>query len=199
MISWTKLLQSIEEVSNSLHDPNDISDEQKQFLLNQLSLYKSNENDFKQFIAFDEKSFTKNLVMEVGDICNIIIMCWAPGQGSSIHSHNGSQCFVKILKGQLNELKMSCPNENRPIVQIDTSDDKRINLTRDMVTYIDDYVGTHQVRNESPSESAISLHVYMPPYKRTRVFVPILQEDVTKLSLNQSKIVELDFYDRLNV
>ena len=41
---------------------------------------------------------------------NILLLCWAESQGSSIHDHSNSHCFMKCLDGELLETKYEWPN-----------------------------------------------------------------------------------------
>ena len=34
-----------------------------------------------------------------------MILCWGEGHGSAIHDHSDSHCFMKILKGELAEVR----------------------------------------------------------------------------------------------
>ena len=41
-----------------------------------------------------------------------MIICWNEGQSSTIHDHADSHCFMKVLKGSLNEIKYSWPEDD---------------------------------------------------------------------------------------
>lgn len=45
-----------------------------------------------------------------------MIICWGEGHGSAIHDHADSHCFMKMLKGELTEIRYAWPtidsNEN---------------------------------------------------------------------------------------
>lgn len=43
---------------------------------------------------------------------NLMILCWGEGHGSAIHDHADSHCFMKILKGQLREMRYAWPKNN---------------------------------------------------------------------------------------
>lgn len=64
-------------------------------------------------------------------------------------------------------------------------------LERNQVHYIDDYIGLHKVTNKSPTEPAITLHVYMPAYTKCRVFQA---DEARQLSLQASKQLEVTFF-----
>lgn len=46
---------------------------------------------------------------------NLMILCWGEGHGSAIHDHADSHCFMKVLKGQLREIRYAWPNNNNNV------------------------------------------------------------------------------------
>lgn len=99
-------------------------------------------------------------------------MCWSAGQSSAFHGHEGSRCFVKVLSGQLLEQQVPFPNlcgdEKETTGLQDSQVDKLLNFND--VTYIDDSIGLHKVTNKSANQPAVTLHVYMPAYRKCRIF-----------------------------
>ncbi|KAH6931670.1 hypothetical protein HPB50_026707 [Hyalomma asiaticum] len=53
--------------------------------------------------------YTRNLVDEGNGKFNLMILCWSEGQGSSIHDHADSHCFMKVLAGTLKEVRFDWP------------------------------------------------------------------------------------------
>lgn len=71
---------------------------------------------------------------------------------------------MKILEGELHEVRYDATNPSKLRV-------KGITHLRDEgVAYIDDTQGVHKMVNPNPSHGAISLHIYIPPYKRCSLF-----------------------------
>lgn len=144
--------------------------------------------------------YTKNLVKEVRDnIANIIVMCWSPKQKSAFHAHEGSHCFVKVLEGRLIEQQLTLPASNKP-TKLPMDDEKLKStckhLNTNQVTYIDDSIGLHKVTNESETQPAVTLHVYLPPYTKCRVFAPIENHNdkQPELSYERSDILDVTFH-----
>lgn len=124
-------------------------------------------------------------------------MCWAAGQASAIHGHEGSRCFVKVLAGQLLETQLAYPQPSEVgALELGAvgAPSKRW-LSCDDVTYIDDSIGLHQVANRSASEPAITLHVYLPAYTKCRVFESPSPES-GGISLERSKTIDVTFNTR---
>ena len=68
-------------------------------------------------------------------------MCWDSAQGSSIHSHADSHCFMKVLRGTLQETLFAWPEKKE--VETSRSDQlvpmtvtKAMTHNQDAVTYI---------------------------------------------------------------
>lgn len=40
---------------------------------------------------------------------NLMIVCWGEGHGSAIHDHAGTHCFMKMLQGELREIRYEWP------------------------------------------------------------------------------------------
>ena len=65
---------------------------------------------------------------------NIILLCWAESRGSRIHDHSNSQCFVKILDGELTETIYQTPEDEKEEKLLEI---KSITASKNQVTYID--------------------------------------------------------------
>ena len=58
---------------------------------------------------------------------NLIILCWSVGQASQVHDHSDSHCFVKILSGELTEVRYAFPPDGDLATNVDDdSDDEKI-------------------------------------------------------------------------
>ncbi|EDV29752.1 Cysteine dioxygenase type 1 [Trichoplax sp. H2] len=121
-----------------------------------LGSYKSNPEDWMKFTKY-----TRNLVDRGNGKYNLMMLCWGEGQGSGIHDHANSHCFVKMLDGGLKEVMLEWPEGE--IEQPMTVKDVNI-YKKDQVAYINDSMGLHRMENESHSKHAVSLHLYCPPF-----------------------------------
>lgn len=173
--------------------------------------YKSNPREWKRFAKFDRLKYTRNLVDAGNGKFNLMILCWGEGQGSAIHDHADSHCFMKMLKGDLKETRYKMPwsqpmeMPNVDIGQVDSDSDGEqafdseqltaegeTAITVNDVAYINgrhvirqfdgelfieliffiisDNLGLHRVENPSHIETAVSLHLYCPPFNECSVF-----------------------------
>nr|XP_032809139.1 cysteine dioxygenase type 1 [Petromyzon marinus] len=161
-------LRSLDELISVLHelfsgDKVDV-DEVKAVMAS----YPHDATDWERFAKFDKFRYTRNLVDEGNGKFNLMLLCWGEGHGSSIHDHMDAHCFVKIMQGQLKETMYEWPT---PSTKKQELIKKSENLySEDQVTYINDSIGLHRVENVSHSETAISLHLYSPPFSSCHCF-----------------------------
>jgi len=135
-----------------------------------LKNYKSNPRDWRKYAKYDPHKYTRTLIDEGNGKYNLLLLCWAESQGSSIHDHSNSHCFMKCLDGELHETKYEWPedsdqNDQKEMVQIGQT-----GLKRNEVCYINDQIGLHRIENKSHSKVGITLHVYVPPFTECQAF-----------------------------
>ncbi|XP_018570723.1 cysteine dioxygenase type 1 [Anoplophora glabripennis] len=128
--------------------------------------YKSNPLDWKKYAKFSRYRYARNLIDEGNGKYNLMTLCWGEGHGSAIHDHANSHCFMKMLQGSLEEIRFAWPE--KPNGELKETERNRLNINE--VTYINDSIGLHRVENVSSIDTAISLHLYCPPYNRCSVF-----------------------------
>ncbi|KAL1474977.1 hypothetical protein MTO96_003594, partial [Rhipicephalus appendiculatus] len=113
--------------------------------------------------------YTRNLVDEGNGKFNLMILCWSEGQGSSIHDHADSHCFMKVLAGTLKEVRFDWP-QTKDGVEAPMAKKGDTELQLNSVAYINDSLGLHRVENPSHCEPAVSLHLYCPPFDECSMF-----------------------------
>ncbi|KAL1454349.1 hypothetical protein WDU94_010618 [Cyamophila willieti] len=137
--------------------------------------YVSNVDDWRHYANFNQDKYTRNLVDSGNGKFNLILLCWSQGQMSSIHDHAQAHCIMKMLQGSLTEVRYrEEPNRTsneignaRPLSEI-----SRTELCENDVCYINDSIGLHKVGNSSPHSTAVSLHLYSPPFDMCSSFDP---------------------------
>ncbi|XP_043103312.1 cysteine dioxygenase type 1 isoform X2 [Puntigrus tetrazona] len=88
-------------------------------------------------------------------------------QYSSIHDHTDSHCFLKLLQGQLKETLFDWPDRK---LQAGMKQKTQQVLLENQCAYINDSLGLHRVENVSHTETAVSLHLYSPPFQTCQTF-----------------------------
>lgn len=110
--------------------------------------------------------YTRNLVDSGNGKYNLMALCWGEGHGSSIHDHADAHCFMKMLEGELQEVRFGWPKSSgAPLAETGRS-----TLPINGVCYINDSLGLHRVENPSHTEKAVSLHLYCPPFNQCHMF-----------------------------
>jgi cysteine dioxygenase len=117
--------------------------------------------DCAEHVLFDEASYARNL-LHTGPGCQVLVLCWLPGQRSKIHDHRGSGCGVLVLEGTATEILytrgsdgMLMPGETNTL------------QTGDVCGSWD--ADIHEIANNG-SGNLITLHVYAPPLLEAGIY-----------------------------
>lgn len=146
MFSLKKIISELEKTDKKIHE--------LEYLLEGF-----NDENWKEYISFSDKSYTKNLIFR-NEKYEIYLICWNKKQMSMIHDHPENGCILKVLKGQLIEYRY----DTKEIELIEL-----FNHTEGSIAYIDNNIGYHKVGNDS-NNKAISLHIYSPPKFVANIF-----------------------------
>ena len=152
-----------------------------------LRSYGEEHDDWRTFALFADGSYTRNLVYR-DETFELMILCWGPGHESPIHNHEGQDCWMSVLEGEMEELRYTTPAEVRPGPLRPT--DSAVFRT-DRVAFIHDDVGLHLVRPADRERSAISLHLYAGPYDACNTYCPETGAITRKALINYSERGEL--------
>jgi len=145
-------------------DSEDVDPEDLRTLMEE---YVSKEAEWKTYALGDpSRCYTRNLVDKGNGKSNLLILVWTPGRSSLVHDHSGAHCVMKILKGSLKETLYDWPDQ--ALIQKGESAPpavkKETTYNENEVAYISDKIGLHRISNSDPSNFAVSLHLYTPPY-----------------------------------
>lgn len=130
--------------------------------------YARSEADWKELVNFRSDHYTRNLVHRDKSF-ELLVLCWGPGQESPIHNHEGQDCWMAILDGDIEEVRFSMPaaGHTGPLDPLGS------NVFRTgEVGFIQDQMGLHLVRTASPRHAGVSLHLYAAPYDECNVYCP---------------------------
>jgi cysteine dioxygenase len=118
-------------------------------------------------IAFARDSYARNLVCRTPHF-ELLVLCWRPGQESTIHDHGGALNAIRVYSGELTSRTFhrthgSSPDAG-PVVQdaeeCVPADARMIGLDRD---------GIHQLANTS-GDDVVTVHVYAPALMELNVY-----------------------------
>lgn len=117
-----------------------------------------------KYIHYDNNiPYTRNLVATDNENYTLLLLCWSPGRESKIHDHPCQGCFVRTLSGQIKEWVYT------------VKPDGEIALAREgvykagLTSFMADDIGLHKIGNPHPTEGAMSLHLYVPPFRQCKV------------------------------
>lgn len=63
-----------------------------------------NPKEINQYMHWDEAHYTRNLVA-YDEKFTLLLLCWNKSQYSAIHNHAGSSCWMKMVRGSLQEVR----------------------------------------------------------------------------------------------
>jgi predicted metal-dependent enzyme (double-stranded beta helix superfamily) len=122
----------------------------------------------QEHIRFQEGQYARNLVCRTPKF-DMLVLCWKPGQVTSIHDHAGSLNVTRVFGGTLTSRlfeESDRPGPGRCLVRKKVEE----RLSAHDLTCVD--VGEiHQLANESQGE-LVTLHFYARPLKDITVYCP---------------------------
>jgi uncharacterized NAD(P)/FAD-binding protein YdhS/predicted metal-dependent enzyme (double-stranded beta helix superfamily) len=124
-----------------------------------------NADDVEAHIQPDRQSYHRSRVV-LRKHYELLVMTWLPGQGSVPHDHTGSVCAVKVIRGRAVESSYSVAPDGYVDLEYEASvDEGEVSAGQD--------AGVHTLRNPAQTgEPLVTVHVYAPPLKDFRRFVP---------------------------
>jgi len=128
-----------------------------------------NPREWQQYATFRRGRYTRTLVGFDSKFV-ALLLCWERSQRSPIHDHAGASCWVKMLSGSLQEVQFDRDTHGKL-----HENNVRLFGAND-VSYMNDTLGVHQIINPSNKDTAVSLHIYAPPFKQCNIFQPVSGE-----------------------
>jgi predicted metal-dependent enzyme (double-stranded beta helix superfamily) len=118
-------------------------------------------------IAFARDAYARNLVCRT-PFFELLVLCWRPGQESTIHDHAGSLNAIRVYSGELTSRIFGQPprSERRPSPVVQTSEE-RIAAGEALLGV--DRDGIHQLANTS-GDDLVTVHVYAPALMELNVY-----------------------------
>jgi len=135
-----------------------------------LEKYSYDLKEWKRYEFWDDKKcYTRNLIATDNETFALMLLCWNPGKFSPIHSHAGSECFLRTLQGAVSETQYEWPEPGVSCDQAKLKVKQESTVGTGEIAFMNDSLGLHKVGNAT-TEKAITLHCYMPPYFKCKIF-----------------------------
>ncbi|WP_299129019.1 cysteine dioxygenase family protein [uncultured Winogradskyella sp.] len=118
--------------------------------------------DFSEIEHWIPNCYSRNCFYRDSNF-ELILICWDKGQQTAIHDHDGEECWVYLLDGEMNEEYYKLDNQGQLTLTHSQT------LCKNQITKSDKKSGFHRLRNTTFSCS-MSLHVYAKPIAKNRTF-----------------------------
>lgn len=117
-------------------------------------------------IRFAADGYARNLLCRTSDF-ELLVLCWRPGQESTIHDHAGSLNAIRVHRGVLTS-RLFAPAGGRPAgagpVELVNEEPVHAGGRTGL-----DRLGIHQLANAT-AEDLVTVHVYAPPLVELTVY-----------------------------
>jgi len=128
--------------------------------------------DFKPFESWSSKKYTRNCMYRDVNF-ELILLCWEKDQETAIHGHDGEDCWIYLLEGEMEEVFYAI-DDDRYLRE------KRSQKTfPKQVSFMNDRLGFHKLKNNFRGRS-MSLHVYAKPIENCRSFDEVSQRFIKR-------------------
>jgi len=128
--------------------------------------------EFEKFATWKDDDYTRNCLIRTEEF-EFILLCWDRGSATPIHGHDGQDCWVYQVSGDLKETRFEQVSERFDI-------SSEIELCEGKIAYMHDRMGYHKIENLS-SQRAMSLHIYSNPIDRCKVY----NEELSKFEIKK--------------
>ncbi|QSQ20337.1 cysteine dioxygenase [Pyxidicoccus parkwayensis] len=107
----------------------------------------------ESLVRYDAAGYSRR-VLERTEACELLLVCWLPGQVSRVHDHGGSSGVSWVVRGELQETRYAWGGD-RLLPHVRAGAEEGDFLLEHPETI-------HRIHNAS-RHGAVSLHVYAPP------------------------------------
>lgn len=128
--------------------------------------------DFKAFESWSSEKYTRNCLHKDSQF-ELILLCWDEGQQTSIHDHDGEDCWVYLLKGEMEEVFYSLDKSNY------LRKEQSQTIVPHQLSFMNDRIGFHRLRNSFKGQS-ISLHIYAKPIEQCHFYCETSEQFIEK-------------------
>jgi hypothetical protein len=128
--------------------------------------------NFSLYESWSNEGYTRNCLFRDADF-ELIVICWEQGQGTAVHGHDGEDCWVYLLEGEIHEVYFNINDDNN-LQEVGSH-----KVIPNQLTFMNDKVGFHKLENCCEGRS-MSLHLYAKPIENCVSFDETTHSFVTK-------------------
>jgi len=113
----------------------------------------------------ETKKYTRNLIATDHTTFTLVLMCWNPGKESPIHDHPCDGCWMRVCEGSVEEYRYNKDESTDTLIC-----SSHFVYKTGQLAYITDSMGYHKVGNSNSLKAATTMHLYMPPIQKCKVW-----------------------------
>lgn len=133
--------------------------------------------DLAAFQLFSPRCYQRNRIRRTEQY-EMLLICWAPGQGSPVHDHTGSACAFRVVSGRCTEQRFRrCVDGPEGELRA-RPEGETVVFDRGSVCVSED-ADIHRVGNSSAQENLCTLHLYSPPLDAMRQYFDVTDREAT--------------------
>lgn len=124
------------------------------------------------YLNWDRQHYTRNLIDKT-PLYELIAICWEVGQTSSVHNHQGQNCWMAVPMGRLLVQNYRTISQDPTGGKCKLESTNRVEMNPGNPCRVDPREPVHSVLNPREfSGRAVSLHVYSRPIDSCVVYSP---------------------------
>ena len=118
--------------------------------------------ELEKFATWSDECYTRNCIARSAEY-EIILLCWDAGAVTPIHGHDGQDCWVYQVQGDVLEMRFKAKSKDRLMLS------EKLILKAGDFSYMTDEMGYHLIKNDGKGK-AMTLHIYAGPIDECEVF-----------------------------
>lgn len=118
--------------------------------------------DMSPYKCWSQKRYTRNCIYKDKNF-EVLLLCWEAGQQTAIHGHDGEDCWVYLLEGEMKEVFYILDSENC------LREERSHHIRPKQLTFMNDKLGFHKLAASNHCKS-MSLHIYAKPIESCLYF-----------------------------
>jgi len=123
-----------------------------------------------RYLVWSSQRYTRNLIDKT-PLYELMAICWEVGQASSIHNHQGQNCWMAVPIGRLLIQNYKVLNEDLAAGTCDVVPADIVEMNPTAPAAVNPAEPVHRVYNPVEfGQRAVSLHVYSKPYDSCVVY-----------------------------
>lgn len=119
------------------------------------------QEELDSYAHFCEDNYVRHCFVKT-EKYELLLLCWHEDQETPVHAHDGQDCWVKVLQGQIAE-KLFKKDEDGALIETKSSI-----LDPGQISYMNDDLGLHTLG--SANGRALSLHLYAEPIQQCKIY-----------------------------